>query len=367
MTNQGSLYTWGVGINGQLGDGLRTSSSVPVAVSTAGVLNNKAILQYSLGTDHSIVLTTDNTLIAWGSNALYQTGVSFTSSLQVPLPALVNTTGVMEGETIVQVTTGSYFTIALDSNGLLYAWGSNQYGFLGINSTQSTKEIVSVLSSGNSALNGKVVVKIASGTQTVFALTSDNQLVAWGYNSNGQTGTGLSPSSIQSPRFVVSTAYAGKTISNIIAGDAITFIMMTDGTVYGWGNNGGKIPIDVSELGSLMDILTPRLMNPNGKFSSYVFNKMSTGTATIAFISANNTNVATAAAGTSTPTLAPTPTATPAPTPTPTFTDTPTPTPTSTATPTPAPTLTPTPTDSSTFIPTSTSTPTPTLTSTPTP
>ena len=179
----------------------------------------------SAGTLHSVVLRSDGTVSAFGTNQDGQTNV----------PAgLAN---------VVAVSAGGYHTMALTSAGTVVAWGNNY-------ASQST--VPAGLSN---------VVAIAAGGSHSLALRNDGTVVAWGSNSGGQTNVpaGLTgvvaiaagsthSLALKGDGTVVAWGYgfynyatppAGLTdVVAISAGEWHSLALKSDGTVVAWGNNG---------------------------------------------------------------------------------------------------------------------------------
>ena len=108
------------------------------------------------------------------------------------MPVAVNTaSGVsaLYGKTVVAIAAGDYHSLALCSDGTVAAWGYNSYGQLGDNTKTHRNAPVAVnTGTGISALYGKTVVAIAAGAYHSLALCSDGTVAAWGCNDNGQLG-----------------------------------------------------------------------------------------------------------------------------------------------------------------------------------
>jgi alpha-tubulin suppressor-like RCC1 family protein len=127
------------------------------------------------------------------------------------------------------VATGLNFTLALKSDGTLWAWGYNGFGQLGDNTTtQRTYPVqVGVLTN---------VIAIAAGDNHSIALTSDGYVWTWGQNSNGQLGNGTTTVAKQPQQVATAPAMA------IGAGANHTLIVKVDGTVWGMGvNSSGQL------------------------------------------------------------------------------------------------------------------------------
>lgn len=192
LASDGKVYTWGLNSSGQLGNYTYTDSKVPVSIKTSGVLSGRTIIQIAAGSDHSIALASDGTVYTWGRNDYGQLGNgSFIGSITEPVA--VNTSGVLSGKTIIQIAAGYYHSIALASDGTVYTWGDNTYGQLGNGNNTKSNVPVAVRTVG--VLNGKTIVKIASGSDHSIALASDGTLYTWGRNSSGQLGNGSSTNS----------------------------------------------------------------------------------------------------------------------------------------------------------------------------
>ena len=224
---------WGYGGYGTLGNATVTTSSQAVAVDTTGVLAGRTVLALSAGSDHCLALCTDGTLAAWGTNSSGQLGNGSTTNSKVPVA--VDLTGVLAGKTIIGMAAGGGFSLVLCSDGTLAAWGSNGSGNLG-NGTTASSSVAALVSRGG-VLAGKTVIAVAAGSSHSLALCADGTVAAWGYNSTGQLGIGSTTSS-NVPALVSTTGVlAGKTVNGIAGGSDFSLARCTDGTVVAWGGN----------------------------------------------------------------------------------------------------------------------------------
>ncbi|OIP63676.1 MAG: hypothetical protein AUK34_01090 [Ignavibacteria bacterium CG2_30_36_16] len=232
--SDGTVYTWGANYFGQLGNGnTGTSSNVPVAVNTSGVLNGKTITQVAAGRSCSIALASDGTVYTWGNNAFGQLGNGNYTDSNVPVA--VNTSGVLSGKTITQVAAGESHSIALASDGTVYTWGYNLDGQLGNGNYTDSNVPVAVITSG--VLNGKTITQVAAVGNHSIALASDGTVYTWGYNLYGQLGNGNNTNSNEPVAVVTSGVLSGKTITQVAGGEYHSIALASDGTVYTWGNN----------------------------------------------------------------------------------------------------------------------------------
>ena len=136
---------------------------------------------------------------------------------------------------------GGDYNLALGANGHIYAWGNNQQGQLGdgTTATQLSPEDISVLPS--SALAGVSVVGVAACVQLSLAVGSNGHVYAWGANSYGQLGDGttatqLSPEDIS---ILPGSALGGVTIGLVGAGQTHSLAVAVDNSVGGGSGGGG--------------------------------------------------------------------------------------------------------------------------------
>ena len=240
LASDGTVYSWGFNSWGQLGSGTSgtaNNASAPVAVKTAGTpMEGKTIVQVAAGATHSLALATDGTIYAWGKNEYGQLGDDSTTNS--PVPVAVKTAGTpMDGKTIIQIHAGYEHSLALASDGTVYAWRRNNSGQLGKNDATDAHIPAAVQTLGT-PMAGKVIVQLVAGNSQSMALASDGTVYTWGWNQYGQPGNGTTTNS-RIPVAVVTTGtpLAGKIISQIAAGNAHALAMTDDGTVYTWGWN----------------------------------------------------------------------------------------------------------------------------------
>ncbi|HQR19103.1 MAG TPA: choice-of-anchor D domain-containing protein, partial [Gemmatimonadales bacterium] len=237
----GRVFSWGLNRDGQLGvdpalygtfyckvpgeTGLGPGGTFfcrPEPVQVPGLDNVVAV---SAGWGHSLALKSDGTVWAWGSGIYGQNGdagfLDRKSPVQVPI-----------GGMVTRIAAGYFHSVALRSDGTVVVWGQGSHGELGPASLVP-KTATPVVVTG---LTG--VTDIAAGGAYTLARKSDLSLVAWGSNVYGTLGDSSSYSFRQSPAPV-----SGMTdVAEFTAGFGFALARKTGGSVWGWGlNNRGQL------------------------------------------------------------------------------------------------------------------------------
>ncbi|MCA1656169.1 MAG: cell wall anchor protein [Actinobacteria bacterium] len=130
----GGVMAWGSNTDGRLGDGTHAQRLTPVAVTNPGqsgaLTDVKAI---AAGSDHSLALLVDTTLVAWGNNVAGQLGRGRDGGSAAVPKAVMGLAGQPAGASLTGVTAvagGDGFSVAV-AGGTVIAWGLNQDGELG--------------------------------------------------------------------------------------------------------------------------------------------------------------------------------------------------------------------------------------------
>jgi alpha-tubulin suppressor-like RCC1 family protein len=124
------------------------------------------------------------------------------------------------------VSAGSTHSLAIKSDGTVWAWGNNTDGQFGDGTTTSHTTPVQILGLSN-------VKVVEADEQHSFAIKNDGTLWAWGYNDFGQLGDGTTGSTYLSP--VQVAGLSG--VTAVSASGTFTVAQKSDGTVWAWGHN----------------------------------------------------------------------------------------------------------------------------------
>lgn len=255
LASDGTVYSWGSNTYGQLGDGTTTQRNAAVAVSTSGALSGKTITRVAASYYSSTVVASDGTVYSWGRNSDGQLGDGTYGDSSVPVA--ISTSGALSGKTITQISAGSNHILALDSDGKVYAWGTNDNNELGI-ATDDWSDPIDI--SGSGELSGRTVTQISAGANGYhnIVLASNGRVYSWGANWNGAIGNGTTTHQETPGEVSVTGTLAGKTITQIAAGGSHSAAIASDGILHLWGYNAW------GELGdgTNTDRLTPILLLP---------------------------------------------------------------------------------------------------------
>ncbi len=190
LKSNGELYSFGANGNGQLGvaSNENCTGSAVVACSTTRRLVGASFASIAAGTLHSAAIKSDGSLWMWGDNSAGQLGVSTNETCALgtnnlgtgELGSPCATTPRMVGTGFVRVTTGLQHTLAIKTDGSLWAWGTNYWGYLGDGTRSSAISRPKRVSQGYN--------QIEAGGYMSFATRIDGTLWAWGENRQGVLG-----------------------------------------------------------------------------------------------------------------------------------------------------------------------------------
>ncbi len=167
---------------------------------------------------HTIAIKSDGTLWAWGRNNYGQLGDGTTVNKSSPIQIGTDTNW-------VSISCGQDYTIAIKSDGTLWAWGGNNYGQLG-DGTAVDKHSPTQIGTDTSWTS------ISCGQGHTIAIKSDGTLWAWGLNNYGQLGDGTIVDKHSPIQIGTDTSWA-----SISCGRYHTIAIKSDGTLWAWGWN----------------------------------------------------------------------------------------------------------------------------------
>jgi alpha-tubulin suppressor-like RCC1 family protein len=244
IKTNGTLWLWGANGIQQIGNNAADASSfVTTPVTTfAGGTNWK---QVACGFQRTVAIKTDGTLWAWGNNGNGSLGTNDSQVKSTPVTTFVG------GTNWKQVSLGAGFTAAIKTDGTLWTWGFANSGQLGHASLSDRSTPVTTFVGGT---NWKQVHAMVGGA--TIAVKTDGTLWVWGGTSfgiNSSLGTNDNAN-----RSTPVTTFAGGTNWVQVSGGQSHFIALkSDGTVWTWGYNlYGQLGINFSYKFSITPITT---------------------------------------------------------------------------------------------------------------
>jgi alpha-tubulin suppressor-like RCC1 family protein len=240
LKSDGTVWAWGHRMNAG------SDTSIPVQVT--GLSN---VVGITAGENHSLALLADGKVYSWGINSAGQLGNGSTSAAFAFPPALVpNLNGVKA------LAAGRNHSLALRTDGTVWAWGQNTTGQLGVSPPTSSVPTATHVAS----LTG--IIDIKAGFDTSVALRADRIVLTWGSNTKGQLGWGT-PGLGANPLPTPVSNLTG--ISTICAGSEHCLAIDAGGSIWAWGNNvvgqlgGGtgavqSAPVEVANLSGVTKV-----------------------------------------------------------------------------------------------------------------
>ncbi len=205
-------------------DGCDASDVRMATYAAEGQLTNAAV---AAGDWHSLALDVDGLVWAWGSNGDGRLGDGSTTQRTTPV-RVAGITGV------TAIAAGSAHSLALRVDRTVWAWGSNANGQLGADPATTPRSFLPIEVAGISD-----AISIAGGGNHSVAAKSDGSVWAWGSNSNGQLGDETTTQhSAPAQARDLSGAYLSAVVA-VAAGQTHSLALKNDGTVWAWGANGG--------------------------------------------------------------------------------------------------------------------------------
>ena len=195
--------------------------SVAIIVLLTSNITLAATPQVTAGDHHTLAIKSDGALWAWGWNEDGELGDG--TMVGRHSPVRIGSDCSWE-----HVAAGTFHTVATKSNGTLWVWGNNDYYKLGLGYGQGNEEYSPVQVGTDSNWE-----QVAAATFHTVATKSNGTLWAWGWNEDGQLGDGTwidrdSPVQIGS----------ASNWEQVAAGQAHTVAIKSDGTLWAWGENG---------------------------------------------------------------------------------------------------------------------------------
>lgn len=190
LSDDGEVYAWGCGEQGQLGRRVlerhKKLALHPTRITPRRHRTHGGIISMICGSYHSFLLAADGTVFAVGLNNFGQLGLGDHEDRLVPEEIPSES---WQGHKIIDLTAGEHHSMALSASGAVFVFGRSDFHQMGLPDESSSTSIrahsTPIL---NPALSSSIC-QITSGSNHNLAITSDrHSILSWGYGEMGQLG-----------------------------------------------------------------------------------------------------------------------------------------------------------------------------------
>ncbi|HIJ91143.1 MAG: hypothetical protein OEV89_10630 [Desulfobulbaceae bacterium] len=238
LFEDGTVAGWGNNYSGQLADAGEPLPKKRMVLEPMPLTMPGKVRQLAAGEQHSLALLEDGSVWAWGRGYEGQLGIG-DGGTRMRL-AVNDSPGSAQPQRVsgisdaIQVVTTNTAAFALRSDGSVLGWGSGNAGLLGpgylpprpMESPRTASTPITI-----AGVSG--ITRIAVGSTHVLALTADGRVLSWGNNSSGELGRKTSAKDDATPQFVEGL----QGVIDIAAGTATSAAITRDGSVWVWGMN----------------------------------------------------------------------------------------------------------------------------------
>lgn len=248
----GDVYAWGHNAKGELGDITCDNKSSPVRIEVPG-----KVVQVAAGDELSFALCKNGDLYAWGNDESWQMGDGMNISRMEPEKVM---------EDVRAIASGDKHALAIKEDGALYVWGRNRNGALGIADSECDQKDENGYACQSAAYKlMDDVVSISAGLDYSMAVTSDGTLYAWGDNTNGQLGLqSVDSTNGNAEPYQSVPAKVMDGVSKVVCGARYNALALTpEGDLYCWGKAdvGAITTMDVDNTEDMIQTTPLKIMS----------------------------------------------------------------------------------------------------------
>ena len=221
----GSLFSFGRGSFSQLGLGDTVDRASPTRVDGL----SSAVVSVACGWRFTLAVCTGGDVFSWGAGSTGQLGHPSKLRRRVPTKIEALAPDRLNGSHITSVSAGEIHSMALDDAGAVYMWGCNQNGRLGLGEVDSwgkERTTPTVLSSMSAC------AVISAGNRHSACVTRSGVLYTWGCNADGRLGIRTTVDACTPQR----VSLPGKPkVATVSCGVAHTLALSAAGRIFSWG------------------------------------------------------------------------------------------------------------------------------------
>jgi alpha-tubulin suppressor-like RCC1 family protein len=299
----GTGYCWGSNGSGELGNGTTNNSNTPVPIALGGssaIPVNATLVYIAAGSAYDAAGATcaidyNGDAYCWGDGEAgnFGTGV-FNITSAYPLKVIKGgSSEIPVNAKLIKIGTNNNSTCALDSSGNAYCWGDNTQGQLGVGDTTNSAYPKKVATGGSSAISADdKLVDISVGSLYSCAVDEHGKAYCWGWNTEGQCGSGdftdsYYPVAVATNPANSSSQLSASAVLKQISASANTpcprnqintCAVDANGGAYCWGNNSnGQLGIDLMVYNSSVPLEVLAGVSPSAVPQNTKFSKISAG------------------------------------------------------------------------------------------
>ncbi len=269
LADDGRVFTWGR----YAGQGVESEIKFPNQPKNpdgTGALGG--IVQVAAGFNHTLALSADGKVYAWGWNSYGETGRG-TAQTQEAVPATVKLADGSELGNIVQIVAGYHYSLALAADGRVYAWGDNGYEQLGLGAAHGKHYSAELVKDVTGTAPLANIVMLAAGKLHGLALDNKGRVLSWGFANDGRLGAGPNGKRAFNgrPMPVVGTDGLGEltNVVSIAAGPDHSVAVLADGAMLTWGDGYGGSLGQGPQATVNADLSLPTPLNLKAVLSAY--------------------------------------------------------------------------------------------------
>lgn len=197
IDTRGKAFVWGTGEQNQLGRRVVARTAAGALVPREFGLGRKKIVKIACGDYHCFAVDNKGDTYAWGLNSFAQTGIPKEEEEELDtilVPTLVKS---LQKYDIKQLAGGAHHSIAVTTKGEVLVWGRMDGYQAGMKISDIPKEKI-FFGDGDKPRYLKEPLElrksngafVASGPETLCALSIEGKAYTWGFGENHQTGQG---------------------------------------------------------------------------------------------------------------------------------------------------------------------------------